>query len=271
VEKKLKKKRMRPIHILPTQQYVRLRKQIQKTFDFAYVVCQSVPCLKLQMSLIKKDVIKSLPAPDYFGKSNALDAISQQVKEYKSELCRHTILSSFSYFEAYVTDVVRALIDFHGGAEEFHARSVRNVRRIINNQSEKHIGAKRVLQKNKINNNFNIQDATKILEMQNYVFPSEMLYPLGVKFLSQKIGNLRASEIPSFVQDAFGMQISDLLIEKFHEVREIRNKIAHGNSVELIIKDVAKMNSTLRDFALEIDKYLMANFFITESQRARSF
>lgn len=219
------------------------------------------------MSLVKKGVVASLPVPDYFGKANDLNLISHQVKDYKVELCRHAILSSFSYFEAYVVDVVKEFIEFHDGAEEFHARAVQRLHQTIAIQAKKHTGLKRILQKNKSNNMFNIQDATKALEACKYVFPSGLFYPLGIKYLSQKVGNLKANEIPAFVRDAFGMELPEKLIEQFHEIRDIRNKIAHGNKVDLAIKDVAAMNSILRDFALNIDKHLMNNFFVTERGR----
>jgi hypothetical protein len=110
-------------------------------------------------------------------------------------------------------------------------------------------------------------EATRSLEAQNFVFPSGLFYPLGIKYLAQKIGNLKANEIPSFVRDSFGMQISELLVEQFHEIREIRNKIAHGKKVDLAIKDVTAMNSVLRDFALALDRHLVNNFFISEKYR----
>lgn len=255
------------LHVLPTQPYLRLREQIQQTFDFAYVVCQSVPCLKLQMSLVKKGVIADLPAPDYFSKANHLTLISDQVKNYKVELSRHAILSSFSYFEAYVVDVVKELIDFHDGSEKFHARAIDRVHRALTAQSHKHVGLKRPLQKNEAKNAGRIRIATKSLEARQYVFPSELFYPLGIKFLAQKVGNLKASEIPNFIKDSFGMEVSDEIVEQFHEIRDVRNKIAHGHKIDISIKDVSTMNSLLRDFALEIDRHLMNNFFLTEKYR----
>lgn len=254
-------------HVLPTDPYLRLREQIQQTFDFAYVVCQAVPCLKQQIGLIGKGVVSALPAPDYFTKPNDLTLIGRQIKEYKTELCRHAILSSFSYFEAYVVDVTKEFIKFHGGEAKLHLRAVNRVQKIIENQSGVHAGTKMVLQKNLGREALRAWGATQTLEKDNFVFPSGLFYPLGLKYLSQKIGNLKASEIPIFLSDSFGMHISDKLAEKFHAIRDIRNKIAHGQKVALVIKDVAEYNTILRDFALSVDRHLVTNFFITEEYR----
>lgn len=261
------KKRNSQLHPLPTQPYLRLRESIQQTFDFAYIVCQAVPCLKLQISLIKKETIQKLPPPDYFTKPNDLSLISAQVKDYKAELCRHAILSSFSYFEAYVVDVVKEFIKFHGGDHQLHTQSVSRVQKIIEHQAKGHTAAKRVLQKNSAQEGFKARSATDTLKERNFTFPSELFYPLGLKYLVQKIGNLKASEIPAFLTDAFGMQLSESLVESFHAIRDIRNKIAHGQAVTLIIKDVAEYNAILRDFALAVDRHLVANFLITEKYR----
>ncbi|NGZ83529.1 HEPN domain-containing protein [Duganella aceris] len=258
---------MSPKHILPSEAYLRLREQIQQTFDFAYIVCQAVPCLKQQMSLIKKGVLQNLPSPDYFSKPNDLALISEQIKEYKAELSRHAILSSFSYFEAYVVDAIKKFIEFHGGENQLHKSAIGRVQKTIIDQRKTPLGSKRVLQKNLSKDALKAVNATKILEGSNFKFPSELFYPLGLKYLSQKIGNLKASEIPTFLIDAFGMPLSDDLVEKFHAIRDIRNKIAHGQKVELIIKDVAEYNSILRDLALSIDRHLVDNFYISEKYR----
>ena len=254
-------------HILPSEAYLRLREQIQKTFDFAYIVCQAVPCLKQQMSLVKKGAIKNLPNPDYFTKPNDLVLISEQVKEYKAELSRHAILSSFSYFEAYVVDAIKKFIEFHGGENKLHKTAISRVQNAIKDQKKIPLIQKRVLQKNLPKDASKAVNATQILEKSSFKFPSELFYPLGLKYLSQKIGNLKASEIPTFLIDAFGMSLSEDLVEKFHAIRDIRNNIAHGQKVDLTIKDVAEYNSILRDFSLSIDRHLVDNFYITEKYR----
>jgi len=61
------------------------------------------------------------------------------------------------------------------------------------------------------------------------------------------------------------MNISDSDVLKFHNVREVRNKIAHGEEVNLTIEQVTNMSKDLRGLALEIDQHLLRYYFISEN------
>lgn len=63
--------------------YINLKEQIQEAFDFVYIVCQSVPCMKLQCNLVQRGQITGLPNPDYFGKANPVEQIREQALNYK--------------------------------------------------------------------------------------------------------------------------------------------------------------------------------------------
>lgn len=119
-----------------TRAYLKLREQIQEAFDFVYVVSQSVPCLKLQMSLVNKGTIDDLPVPDYFTKPNPLDQISAQVKGYKNELSKYILLSSFSYFESFVVDAIEEVMQINGGSEAFAEKTKSIAEKAINKQAK---------------------------------------------------------------------------------------------------------------------------------------
>ncbi len=144
-----------------TKSYLKLREQIQESFDFVYVVSQAVPCLKLQSSLIKKGVVKELPNPDYFTQPNPLIQINKQVKGYKVELSKYTLISSFSYFEAFVIDIIEELIKFNGGVDEFKHRAKTATIKAIHRQENKYTREKITLFKNKSNEDSKIHIATQ--------------------------------------------------------------------------------------------------------------
>jgi len=247
-----------------TKSYLKLREQIQESFNFVYIVSQAVPCLKLQSSLVKKGVIQELPSPDYFTKPNPIEQIDIQVKGYKNELSKYILLSSFSYFESFVVDVVKEVIDFHGGETAFEFNAKKYVTKTMHNQSNNYTKEKTILSKTDPRQINRRQFATQKLNQENFIFPSALLTHLGVKALIQKLNNLKSVDIPKLMIDAFCMEWNENDISNFHTMREKRNNIAHGDTVKLDIKSVIQMNTQIRDIALKIDQHLIHHFFISE-------
>jgi len=252
------------MYVRTSKSYLKLREQIQESFNFVYIVCQSVPCLKLQSSLVKKGQLQKLPNPDYYQNPNPLDQISNQVKDYKGELSKFVLLSSFSYFESYFVDILKELIEFLGGPEKMEKRAEISARTTIKKQSENFTKQKRHLSKNDDKHHDRKRKATRELKEVNYIFPSSLLSSFGVKSLIQKMGNIKSVDIPKLLTDGFHMDLSETDIEKFHSIRDMRNKIAHGNNPTLVLKEVIEMNNFLREFAKSIDSHLIESFFILE-------
>ena len=250
-----------------TKAYLKLREQIQEAFDFVYVVSQAVPCMKLQISLIDKGEINDLPAPDYFTKPNPLDQISAQVKGYKSELSKYILLSSFSYFESFIVDVIEEVMAINGGPDEFAKKTKEIATKTIQSQGNSYSKQKVTLSKQEAHERDRRLLATSKLTENNFVFPSSLLSHLGVKALSQKLGNLKSVDIPKLMQDAFCMEWNDDDVKGFHQMRETRNRVAHGKTVNLSVKDVVEMNTRLRDIAHKVDQHLIDKVLISEPFR----
>lgn len=247
-----------------TRSYLKLRSQIEESFNFAYIVCQAIPCLKLQSSLVKKGHIQSLPSPDYFKNPNPSDQIDKQVKPYKNELSKFILLSSFSYFESYVIDALKELLEFHGGGKEMTARAERSARSIMAFQKGNFKSQKAILSKQDPAHRERRRNACNKLKDERFVFPTSLLSSLGVKVFIQKLENIKSVDIPKLLTEGFHMNWSEQDLATFHSIRTQRNKIAHGDSVSLAIKDVFEMNSDLRRIAQQIDLHLVDHFFISE-------
>jgi hypothetical protein len=247
-----------------TDAFVNLRSQIQNAFDFAYVVSQAIPALKLQISLIKKGTLRSLPNPDYFKNPNAIEIIQKQVKPYKGELCKHILLSSFSYFESYIVDVCQELIEFHDGNPKFIENAKQQHLKIINRQLGKQKGLKSTLRKENPKELSKLIKSTSQLDNSGYIFPTRLFFMLGVHQFAQSIGTLKASQFPDFIENCFGYVWTKEQRDKFHQIRDIRNNIAHGKNVSLDLSTVCDFNTFFRDMALSIDKFLVDLFFLSE-------
>jgi tRNA G37 N-methylase TrmD len=83
--------------------------------------------------------------------------------------------------------------------------------------------------------------------------------------LIQKISNMSAKDIPDVLVDGLHMDIDEARVLEYHNTREVRNKIAHGESVNLTIEQVTNMSKALRSLALDIDQHLLRYYFISES------
>lgn len=249
-----------------TDAYLRLREQAQRSFDFAVVVCHGVPSLKLQISLLNRGEISTLPDPDYFPSGqNPPEQLREQAKGYKQTLSEYTLLSIFSFFESFVEDAIQEMIDFHGGEEEFHMKAKENDTMFIS-EDDDDIEKKRRRLRGKMEDQHSDRHEkySDLLLEEGYRFPSETFSGYGVKMLIRKLDNLKAAQIPNLLVEGLHMDIKEKDIEKFHNIKHIRNKIAHGDKVSLHLRKISEYNEFLRDLAYRIDRHLVINFMVSE-------
>lgn len=245
-----------------TNSYLRFRRQAEEMWDFVVTVCFAVPSLKEQIRLVRTGVVGiSLPPPDYF-KGQSIQQI--RVADYKSKLSRYIVLSSFSFFEAYIIDAIREMIEFHGGTEEFINRAQQKIEESIGSIDGSTQEHKRKLQEpEKPGKELKYLKHSKHLVEAGYKFPSELLSSYGIRSLAERLDNLRSADIPILLSQGLNCEIN---AERFHQIRDIRNKLAHGraNEVRLTLKKAIKLNDDLRKFAVKIDKHLTQHFFVLE-------
>ncbi len=251
--------------ITHTKAYLRLRKQAKEMWDFTVTVCYAIPSLKEQIRLVRKDAEGvSLPPPDYFNNSMSLDEVQSRSADYRSKLSRYIVLSSFSFFEAYVIDAIAEMMEFHDGLNIFIDRTQQRAQESILTMDSSVIKSKRKLQEpEKPAKAQKYQKYSKELVEAGHKFPSELLASYGVRLLAEKIKNLKSVDIPDLLIQALHCKID---AQRFHQIRDIRNKIAHGRTgeVRLILTKAIKINDDLRNFATTIDKHLIEHYFVLE-------
>jgi hypothetical protein len=258
-----------------TKSFSRWKNQTQETFEFSVLVCHAVPTLKRNIRLYEKNVIQELAMPDYYGSGVPLkkeeqdrqkDQLKNNASGYKAKLSKYILISNFSFFESYVIDALNEMIDFHGGKEKFVKNAQKRGTKQIQEDLQHFEDIKRKLRrKNNPAHNHRYRISTQELIEKGYRFPSDLLSSFGAKMLIQKISNIKANDIPNLLSEGLHMEMSDSLIEEFHNVREIRNKIAHGEEVNLTIQQVTNASKTLRTIALATDQHLLKHFFICEN------
>ena len=75
---------------------------------------------------------------------------------------------------------------------------------------------------------------------------------------------LKSVEIPNVLIYGLHLNLSTSDVNRFHSIRDTRNKIAHGESLHLDIRYVMNSNKFLRELAVRIDRHIVDNFFVIE-------
>jgi len=249
-----------------TEAYLKYKAQSEAILDFAVIVCFAVPALKANVNVLKKGIITKLPTPDFFLKDVSTPAkLIERAKPYKSRLAAYLWMSNFSFFEAFIVDAVREMIDFHGGDVGFLSLAERHDKKFLKSIPPNLHAEKRKLQeypkKSKL---FKYQKYSRALDASGYRFPSSLLSSYGVRMLNSKVGSLKAHAIPELLQQGLHLPIDASQVSRFHEIRNMRNKIAHGETVNLTLSRVMRMHEDLHQLAVVVDSHLIEHYFIIE-------
>ncbi|MEO0532473.1 MAG: HEPN domain-containing protein [Cyanobacteria bacterium P01_A01_bin.123] len=251
--------------IKSSKSYHTLKEQIQLSVDFVLLCCHSMPALKGYIKAVEKGGAEKIPNPDIFKNTAEYDRLKQIIPNYRKTIGRFLVLSSFSYFESYVSDVIDELFLINGGEAEF-LKMVKDKRddyfEVIASLNERAKKLREEKDKSKIEKYRKIIDE---LTRSNYKFPSELLAFYGIFQLQEKLINMRACDIPDIMENALGIKIEEDERTEFHRIRERRNGIAHGKITEVDLSEAIQINNFLKNFAKKVDQHIIRNFFVIES------
>jgi hypothetical protein len=244
--------------------YLRLREQSQGFLDFVVLSCTAVPALKQHLHTLG---VKGL-APDHFKGTPNSALLLTYVHDYQGPLARSTVLTLWSFFEAYVKALLIEIIDFHGGAATFQANANRRAKSFLASSSPQILEAKRKLQEPaRAAKRGRYQKHSKSLVGLGFRFPSELLAPYGVKTLIERARprGSKAYQIPELLRDALCFPLNDATLARIETIRATRNDIAHGTHVAITLKRALEVAKELRDVAAQVDRHATEHFFIIEA------
>lgn len=258
-----------------TNSYKIWKSESQAIFDYSVLVSYSVPALKMQISLLEKGEIQSLPRPDYYrstkegyySSKNLLQGLKRRASIYKQQTASYMLLSLFSYFEAFVVDVIKELFEFHGGVDNFILNYTKRVEFSFDIGSQEFSSKRKLTGNRKTQRKPQYQEISRKLSRSGYMFPNDLLSGYGIKMLHKKLGDLKSKEIPDILMDCFHINFSEEDVREFHNLRDLRNSIAHGRPPVLNVKSVTEKNKVLISMAKKIDAHLSENFFIFSDYR----
>jgi hypothetical protein len=78
------------------------------------------------------------------------------------------------------------------------------------------------------------------------------------------ISHTKAVKIPEVLQEALLFPMTPADTSKFHNLRGIRNDIAHGKLTKYPVRTAIEHGSYLRNLAVNIDGHIVENFLVIE-------
>jgi len=258
-----------------TDAFVRLKEEQQRVLDYTLLTCHAMPNLSKTIKGIEKEVPKyGLATPLYFKTENK-DRLKSLLNHFEENLSKYILFSSWSFFEFYFKDCMKELLDFYGGKDIFlKGVADLNSRKIETNKLlfDK---TKKIREKPKKGKELKYKDALTDLGSENYFYTNELFSAWGAKNFVNEIasGNFASADIPVILKDLFGFDMTEKvndyghlremdLEQTFHSMREFRNKIGHGEIVIIPFNKVMAYNKFLRQLAVNVDKYLIENYFV---------
>ena len=250
-----------------TKAFKAYRDLSQGHLNFVVLSCHSVPALKTDL---QADPNAVPGPPDHFkGVGTTASALLGYISEYQKELARSTLITVFSYFEAYLKDALQEVVDFHGGNA--------SLKKITRERSERFfqtIPAAMQASKLKLQDEPSPNKADKyrkhaqILEKAGFRFPTDLLAHFGAVQLIAKIDEKRgfkAHEIPTILEEALLFPLTEPDRTEFERVRSARNRIAHGKAAALTLPTSLRHASALRKLAAAVDAHITKHFLIIQS------
>jgi hypothetical protein len=264
-----------------THSFQTLKDQTQETLDFAVLVSYAVPFLKHKLKDSEETYLsesansseqsgryEKQPMPfrpeTFDGRKVVVGKIRDSALGYKREIAKTLRLTSFSYFEAYIGDVLNEIIAFHGGEPFLLKRQApTDLLKLSPDQLRALNKLKEPPAKGKEGK---YKKALKQLDGAAIAFPHQALVRSGLLRLKHRSKSYRAVEIPILLSELLGFEFASKDQMRFGDLREARNRIAHGNAEfrDMELKTALNDNEFLRSLALEIDSHVLSSWMVVD-------
>ncbi len=288
--------------IQATASYEVFLSQLREIHRFADLVLHAGPLLEENLNRIKDENqdIKSLK-PVFLKNTCTVSHLKQCLNTYQFSLSKYIFLSTFTFFESYISSVINELFEFHGGTEELKRLSLlRPLPEKYDPEVNIEKCRKKLQEYPNSKESFKYIKYTLELSRSSFKFPSEILAEYGIDSLKNKIDkrNYKAVFIMQIMKNAFhfdadtvkvrhaGKKFTSSVSETFDHFRSFRNDLVHGehikngithsrhrrsqapeNYITFDLKNAYGKSNTIKKIASEFDRHLLNHFFITEKYR----
>jgi len=241
------------------------KRQVQEAYNFAVFACHAAPHFEQLISAVEAGTNR-FPKPFYFTQNQNSPAFFRtELANFEKRLSSYAFFSVFSYFEAFVHDVVQEMIDYHGGQEAMIKLAIARDKKLTDAFASLP-GAKNKLKlrkfvKSKVEK---YKKFSAILDEAGFRFPTERFSSYGIRMLVERHKNLKSVQIPTFLNEALHMTLDKKDVDLFQTLRDKRNKLAHGKSTTMNMKELGRANDLFRRWTFAINTHILDNFFVIE-------
>ncbi|TCD03130.1 HEPN domain-containing protein [Pedobacter psychroterrae] len=183
---------------------------------------------------------------------------------YQTKLASYLFFSLFSYFEAFIGELTKEVI------EHFQRLDV-----------PEYLSEMQTLNLTKEYRNLNnVYDPRKIdkykkysrdLQTKGYQKPENLMFSSMLDLLKSTSENMKANEIPAFLKKFYFFEMDEIDNDTYHNFRDNRNSIGHGaTSFIPTLKNVTDANKFFRRISKEIDSHVTRHYMnLTNFQNPR--
>lgn len=185
-----------------------------------------------------------------------IDNLEHATSGYQKKLATYLYFSAFSYFEAYIIDLAKEVTaQFIQIDPKTYLANHSISQDLINNRSK-------LIKPHNPSKEDRYKKFSKLLKTAGYQTPAELLFSSSLQSLNEKINDLKANDIPVFLEKIFLYKMPDLEKQVFHSMRDNRNSIGHGDKAYIPnLSDVIEANKFFKKISAEIDNHVVFHFF----------
>lgn len=248
-----------------TNAFQTYKKQTQTLLDFSVLVTTAVPFL--QQEIEQSDTTNETQIPnnkDFKGSFDTFSTEERMFPIYKTFLGANLLLTCFSFFESYFFAAIDEIIAFHGGEEEYLEFLYQ---RISSSQSGNEKLEKPLKKKHNKAHELKYKKYSHLLDQTDFVWPSDRLAYFGLSQIITTRAKWTSSQIPDLIQNILTLSLTEQEVSKFHNLRNKRNKIAHGKRLNYELEKAKDAALFLFHLAEKVDLHICQHFLIIEKYR----
>ncbi len=220
--------------------------------------------IPLNNAEFKQKVVEAIGEENYKANRNTLkrqsknyiDNIENCIINYQPKLATYLYFSTFSYFEAFIIDLSQEIIDYYNSIDrEKYANDFKPSHSIYSDMIK-------LDKKTDSSKSDRYKKFSSKIRSEGYIDPNILLFSSLVDIYKNKIDNLKANEIPAFLEKTLIFKMTEEEVNTFHSIRDNRNSIGHGaKNFTPHLNDVINANKFFKSLSDRIDKHVIFYFF----------
>lgn len=173
---------------------------------------------------------------------------------YQTKLASYLFFSLFSYFEAFIGELTKEVIQ---NFEQLEVSKYLSDTQSLNLTKE-YRDLNNVYDPRKIDR---YKKYSQELKTKGYQQPENLMFSSMLDLLKSSSENMKANEIPAFLKKVFFFEMNEIDCDTYHNFRDNRNSLGHGATSYIpTLKNVTNTNKFFRRISREIDSHVMRHY-----------